>query len=204
MSAQVSLPSSVLTDTKWRNEITGDWDIAFFENFAVYDCKFWDYYSVNEKGDRFDIILRSNGYSPTTMISGTNHSLSPALMEMAEKRISLSIVKEGIRELNQKYLDIENRNQQSIKSSGMSLGESLFRKFTEPYKGKIILVDFWGTWCMPCIQALSKSQEESGARIPACCFLTNYDSILQTGKKISDKTCEYALYVLSLHSQLGC
>ncbi len=160
MSAQVSLPSSVLTDTKSRNEITGDWDIAFFENFAVYDCKFWDYYSVNEKGDRFDITLRSNGYSPTTMISGTNHSLSPALMEMAEKRISLSIVKEGIRELNQKYLDIENRNQQSIKSSGMSLGESLFRKFTEPYKGKIILVDFWGTWCMPCMQALSKSQEE--------------------------------------------
>ena len=42
----------------------------------------------------------------------------------------------------------------------MSLGESLFRKFTEPYKGKIILVDFWGTWCMPCMQALSKSQEE--------------------------------------------
>jgi hypothetical protein len=59
VSAQVSLPSSVLTDTKWRNEITGDWDIAFFENFAVYDCKFWDYYSVNEKGDRFDITLRS-------------------------------------------------------------------------------------------------------------------------------------------------
>ena len=94
------------------------------------------------------------------MISGSNHSLSPALMEMAEKRISISIVKEGIRQLNQKYLDIENKNQQSIQSSGMSLGESLFRKFAEPYKGKIILVDFWGTWCVPCMQALAKSQEE--------------------------------------------
>ena len=54
-------------------------------------------------------------------------------MEMAEKRISLSVVKDALRVLNQKYLDIENRNQQSIQSSGMSLGESLFRQFTEPY-----------------------------------------------------------------------
>ena len=68
VSAQVSLPSSVLTDTKWRNELTGDWDIAFFENFAVYDCKFWDYESVNEKGDRFDITLRSNGNSLSIQI----------------------------------------------------------------------------------------------------------------------------------------
>ena len=48
--------------------MTGDWDIAFFENFAVYDCKFWDYESVNEKGDRFDITLRSNGNSLSIQI----------------------------------------------------------------------------------------------------------------------------------------
>ena len=43
------LPSSDLIDTKWRNEYGGNWDIAFFEHFAVYDCKFWDYESVKEK-----------------------------------------------------------------------------------------------------------------------------------------------------------
>lgn len=37
---QMTLTSSSLNDTKWRNENTGDWDIGFFENFAVYDCKF--------------------------------------------------------------------------------------------------------------------------------------------------------------------
>lgn len=100
------------------------------------------------------------GLNATAAISGSNHSLSPAMMKMAEERISLPVVKEGLRELNQKYLDIEEKDQQSIQSSGMSLGESLFRKYTEPYKGKIILVDFWGTWCVPCLQALSKSQEE--------------------------------------------
>ena len=100
------------------------------------------------------------GLDVTAMISGSNHSLSPAMMDIAENCISLPIVKDGVRVLNQKYLDIESKNQQSVQSAGMSRGESLFRELMEPYKGKIILVDFWGTWCVPCLQALSKSQEE--------------------------------------------
>ena len=55
---QMTLSSCVLNDTKWRNEQTGDWDIGFFEAFAVYDCKFWQYESVSEKGDKYDITLR--------------------------------------------------------------------------------------------------------------------------------------------------
>ena len=121
-----------------------------------------DYYlaildSIGADRNMKDFFL---GFNATATISGSNHSLSSTMMEMAEERISLPIVKDGMRELNQKYLDLENKNQQSIQSSGMSLGESLFHQFTEPYKGKIILVDFWGTWCIPCMNALAKSQEE--------------------------------------------
>jgi thiol-disulfide isomerase/thioredoxin len=82
------------------------------------------------------------------------------MMEMTEQRITLPVVKDGVREMNQKYLDIESKNLQSVQSTGMSRGESLFHELMEPYKGKIILVDFWGTWCVPCLQALAKSQEE--------------------------------------------
>ena len=142
---------SLMEDAKMKDLITE-------RNFAIstdYPIAILD--SIGADRDMKDFFV---GLNTTAMISGSNHSLSPAMVEMAEKRISLPIVKDGIRDLNQRYLDIENKNQQSIQSTGMSLGESLFRKYTEPYKGKIILVDFWGTWCIPCMQALAKSQEE--------------------------------------------
>ena len=39
-------------------------------------------------------------------------------------------------------------------------GEKILRKIIEPYKGKLILLDIWGTWCSPCKEALSHSAEE--------------------------------------------
>ena len=142
---------SMMEDKKMQNLITEKSNVIQLD----YATHILD--SLGSDRDMKDFFV---GLDVTAMISGSNHSLSPAMMEIAEKRISLAVVKDGIRELNQKNLDIENKNQQSIQSTGMSRGESLFRELAEPYKGKIILVDFWGTWCVPCLQALSKSQEE--------------------------------------------
>ena len=36
---------------------------------------------------------------------------------------------------------------------------ALLCELIEPYKGKIILLDIWGTWCGPCRAALAHSQE---------------------------------------------
>lgn len=40
---------------------------------------------------------------------------------------------------------------------GMSDGEKILRKLIEPYQGKIIYVDIWGTWCAPCRENLKES-----------------------------------------------
>ena len=40
---------------------------------------------------------------------------------------------------------------------GMSDGEKILRKLIEPYKGRIIYVDIWGTWCTPCRENLKDS-----------------------------------------------
>ena len=38
--------------------------------------------------------------------------------------------------------------------------DELLKKILEPYKGKFVLLDVWGTWCGPCKDALSHSTEE--------------------------------------------
>ena len=44
---------------------------------------------------------------------------------------------------------------EGLESTGKG-GAELF----EPYKGKFVLLDIWGTWCGPCKEALSHSTEE--------------------------------------------
>ena len=44
--------------------------------------------------------------------------------------------------------------------AGLSDGEEILRKLLEPLKGKVVIIDVWGTWCAPCREALSESQKE--------------------------------------------
>ena len=41
-----------LFPSNWRNVQTGDWTIGFYEDFAIYDCKFWNYKQRQQKGDK--------------------------------------------------------------------------------------------------------------------------------------------------------
>lgn len=43
---------------------------------------------------------------------------------------------------------------------GITEGEALLNKILEPYRGKFVLLDVWGTWCAPCKEALKSSSEE--------------------------------------------
>lgn len=58
---------------------------------------------------------------------------------------------------NERYLALERLdfdNPASIAASAeyasISEAEQLWRSLTEPYEGKVISIDFWGTWCAPC------------------------------------------------------
>jgi len=100
-------------------------------------------------------------------IENTRTPLYPEICSWMEKEICLSAAKAAVTELNEKYLAIQCRDfayASSLKSSddvdGMGDGEKILRKLIEPYKGKFILLDVWGTWCGPCKAALAKSQEE--------------------------------------------
>ncbi len=92
--------------------------------------------------------------------------LTPEELAFCDENIQLQIAKDYVHEINDKFeainkLELSGDNLKSnyiVKD--MSEGSQIFSKLIEPYKGKIILIDVWGTWCGPCKQALSHSQEE--------------------------------------------
>ena len=88
------------------------------------------------------------------------------VIEWAEKNISTPAAINIVLEMQNRYLAL----QRSVLSGGESLktndevkdmsdGEKILCKLIEPYKGKLVLVDVWGTWCSPCKRALSHSKE---------------------------------------------
>ena len=42
---------------------------------------------------------------------------------------------------------------------GLTDGKAILDKLVAPYKGKIVYLDIWGTWCTPCKNKLKKSHK---------------------------------------------
>ena len=101
------------------------------------------------------------------ILKNTYKPLDKAVLDFANEHIHTSAALNAVHALNDKYEQLGNfmvTNEKNFKSNDavkdMTDGEKIFRKIIEPYKGKIIILDVWGTWCGPCKAALSKSQEE--------------------------------------------
>lgn len=94
-------------------------------------------------------------------------SLSPLALQYIEENITMEPFKASIINENNKriaILDSEMRFPSNLRSNedvaGITKGEDILRKMLEPMKGKVVIIDVWGSWCAPCIDALAHSQEE--------------------------------------------
>ena len=110
-----------------------------------------------------DLYLGQQAFSH---IDHERTSLLPNVLDTLKAMINDPVCFAMVKRLNDHYLAIENRefDKLVLKSSdnlaGLSEGEALLKKLVEPYKGKFVLLDIWGTWCGPCKDALSHSTEE--------------------------------------------
>ena len=110
-----------------------------------------------------DLYLTQQFY---TRIVDDNTPILPEVIDSVKVYIKNPTFIAALKEKNEYYIELENRkfDTQVLRSSDdlkdISEGEALLKKILEPFKGKLVLLDIWGTWCGPCKEALSHSQEE--------------------------------------------
>lgn len=113
-----------------------------------------------------------------SILKEQNQTLNEAMLNDVKANIKLPFFISHIIELNNeliKWEKVDISNSPCIKSNdivaGLTDGSEILKKITEPYKGKLILLDTWGAWCQPCMNALSHSPELFSA-------LRQYDVVL--------------------------
>ena len=99
-------------------------------------------------------------------INGSRHSVPTAILNLYDSIVTDIPSKNVVHRQNDKYLALENVDLASLGNdvspedlAGMSDGEQILRKITEPYRGKIVYIDVWGSWCHPCLENLEHAGE---------------------------------------------
>ena len=90
----------------------------------------------------------------------------------SEKRPYIALIKElyfrnVIIKKNDYYKQVMKEKAEAVNSvihqssdvEGLTDGKAIIDKIIEPYRGKIVYLDIWGTWCAPCKRKLSKAHE---------------------------------------------
>lgn len=115
-------------------------------NFCAQVCMVRDLFYKLEWGTDYD-------YSAEDVASTLPYITNPELMRRAVLQYRKFV---KTKETEKQYVDATSLRP-STDVEGMSDGEKILRKLIEPYQGKIIYVDIWGTWCTPCRKNLKES-----------------------------------------------
>ena len=134
--------------------------------------------------------------------------LSQAVMDSLTIWMNDSACLHRLIDINNAYIAIENgiddQNYSpfSEEAKEMMEGARILKEMMEPYKGKFILLDIWGAWCSPCMEALSHSQEEYEALKPydiVFLYLANdsdqesWETAIKKYKMVGDNVVHYNL-----------
>lgn len=99
-------------------------------------------------------------------ITSSRHSSPAAILAVFDSIVTYKPCLDVVHAQNDKYLALETVDLASLGNTvsadeiaSMSDGELILRKLTEPYRGKIVYIDVWGSWCHPCLENLKHAGE---------------------------------------------
>ena len=115
-------------------------------NFCAQVCMVRDLFYKMEWGDDYNSAADE-------VASTLPYITNPELMRCAVRQYREFVkAKEAVKQ----FADA-NSLRPSSDVEGMSDGEKILRKLIEPYQGKLVYLDIWGTWCAPCRENLKES-----------------------------------------------
>ena len=140
--------------------------------YHIYDEPFYE--SICTTDNLLDLHL-SNQVS--MQLEGSHQPLDEYSLSMANK-IKLNSVRERLLKRHEYYKDVLKGKEEAVNAvihpstdvEGLTDGKAILDKLVEPYKGKIVYLDIWGTWCGPCKNKLKESHKLKAE-------LKNYDII---------------------------
>ncbi|NLO18550.1 MAG: TlpA family protein disulfide reductase [Ignavibacteria bacterium] len=114
---------------------------------ANYLAKFWD----KDQAFLLDLIKTQKICKSIQEYNPISDSEKPEILKLHP------VLSELIYEQNEEILARieENKNKSGFEiiDPPANVDEELFSELIKPFKGKVILVDLWGTWCAPCRMA---------------------------------------------------
>jgi thiol-disulfide isomerase/thioredoxin len=154
----------------------------------LYLNKFYSAFGISKNDWAAEIINSQDILRPISQefTPCTQAELADILAEIQDPFIRNYITEQNDKTLKQIAAN-KNAGGYFVNQTPNAEGDKLFDAIMAKYKGKLVYVDFWATWCSPCrsgIQEIKPLKEELQNKNIAFVYITNESSPEQTYKNM--------------------
>jgi len=100
------------------------------------------YYTLDDPAKALEIFQQVKSEFPSTQLNGNTDDFLAALKDEANRKQVRDTLKPGT--------TFPDFNENDLQDNALSIAK---------YKGKVVLVDFWATWCPPCVASVPEIQK---------------------------------------------